>query len=99
MTAQPGNLLVMLSGSGRTLVNLVGAIDRGRLDAKVTLVGASRPCPGLERASELGRKARVLPGEIPVDEQDRLTATADAHGVVLAGYDGTGAGAFREALG
>lgn len=86
MTADKANLLVMLSGSGRTLVNLADAIERGQLDAKITLVVGSRDCLGIERAKELGLPAKVVPGELPADELDRLAAEAQAHWVVLAGY-------------
>lgn len=84
MTAGKANLLVMLSGSGRTLVNLAGAIERGELDARITQVVGSRECLGLERAKELGLLAKVVPGELPAEDLDRLAAEADW--VVLAGY-------------
>ena len=84
MTADKANLLVMLSGSGRTLVNLAGAIERGELDAKITLVVGSRECIGIERAKELGLRTKVVAGEIPAAELDRLAGDADW--VVLAGY-------------
>jgi phosphoribosylglycinamide formyltransferase 1 len=86
VTADKANLLVMLSGSGRTLVNLADAIERRELDAQVTAVVGSRECPGIERVKKLGLATRVVPGEIAADALDNLAAAADAHWVVLAGY-------------
>jgi phosphoribosylglycinamide formyltransferase 1 len=86
VTAGKANLLVMLSGSGRTLVNLADAIERRELDAQVTGVVGSRECPGIERAKKLGLATRVVPGEIAADALDNLAAATDAHWVVLAGY-------------
>jgi phosphoribosylglycinamide formyltransferase 1 len=86
VTAGKANLLVMLSGSGRTLVNLADAMERGQLDASITLVVGSRACLGVERAKELGLRTQVVQGELPADELDRLAAEAEAHWVVLAGY-------------
>lgn len=86
MSRSPANLLVMLSGSGRTLVNLAEAIDRGELDARISLVVASRPCPGLDRAAERGLPTRVLTGEIAPDRLNALAREAHADWVVLAGY-------------
>lgn len=47
-------IAVFLSGGGRTLKNLVVAIDAGELDAEVVLVVANRPCDGLTWARERG---------------------------------------------
>ena len=88
-TDRPAKLAVMLSGSGRTLLNLLDAMSTmgaGRLDASVPLVIASRECLGAERAREHGLRTIVETGEIPAD---RLEALLDAHGVgwvALAGY-------------
>lgn len=83
----PPRLAVLLSGSGRTLVNLVDHIDAGTLKATIPLVIASRECLGAQRARERGvATVRVLPGTIPAAT---LAAVLDQHRidwVVLAGY-------------
>lgn len=79
-------IAVMLSGSGRTLVNLCERIDSGRLPARIGLVIASRECLGAQRARERALPTIVEPGNI---ERARLGALLREHGVrwvVLAGY-------------
>ncbi|MBS3734823.1 MAG: phosphoribosylglycinamide formyltransferase [Phycisphaerae bacterium] len=51
---------VLLSGGGRTLLNLLDEIDAGRLDAEVAVVIASRACAGAERARARGLDVRVV---------------------------------------
>jgi formyltetrahydrofolate-dependent phosphoribosylglycinamide formyltransferase len=85
-TKAPPNLAVMLSGSGRTLVNLAQAITEKRLHARIALVIASRVCAGCDRARELGIEPIVEPGTIAADRLERLL---DQHAIdlcVLAGY-------------
>ena len=54
-------LAVFLSGGGRTLVNLLGAIGRGELRAEVAVVVTDREdVGGIERAAEAGLKTTVL---------------------------------------
>lgn len=82
----PPRLAVMLSGSGRTLVNLAEHIERGSLGAQIGLVIASRDCPGVRRAIERGLPVVIEPGRIG---RERLAALLEAHAidwVVLAGY-------------
>ncbi|MCL4220811.1 MAG: phosphoribosylglycinamide formyltransferase [Phycisphaerales bacterium] len=86
MNVAPANLLVLLSGSGRTLLNLADAIDRGELPARLRLVVASRPCLGEERARARGLDTRIIRGVIPPEELLDLARTAQADWVVLAGY-------------
>jgi len=83
---QPTPIAVMLSGGGRTLVNLLENIDAGRLHARVVLVIASKECGGAERARERGIPTRVMPGEIPADMLRRVLVESGAAWVVLAGY-------------
>lgn len=76
----------MLSGSGRTLLNLLDAAKAGRLNAVVDLVIASRECLGAQRAREAGLHVQVIPGMVP---QEKLAHLFHRHGidwVVLAGY-------------
>ena len=55
-------LAVLLSGSGRTLENLLEQIDAGRLPAEVAVVVASRPdVRGVKIAERAGVPVRVLP--------------------------------------
>jgi phosphoribosylglycinamide formyltransferase-1 len=79
-------LAIMLSGSGRTLVNLCDAIARGELPAEIGLVIPSKECPGAARARERGLASWVLPGVIP---KSRILSVLRDHRVdwvVLAGY-------------
>ncbi len=83
MTAR---LAVMLSGGGRTLLNLLDVIRRGELRATIPLVIASRECAGAQHARDAGIDTRVAPGDIP---EDVLAALLDEHRidwVALAGY-------------
>ena len=82
----PMPLAVMISGGGRTLLNLADEIDAGRLDARIELVIASKECAGAQRARDRGLEVEVLPGVIPAaDLQQRLDARRIGW-VVLAGY-------------
>ena len=88
MRAMPDtpNMLALLSGGGRTLLNLLDAIEDGRLAARITGAIASRPCPGVERAQARGVPSRVVRGMIPAED---LLSIAREHGatwVVLCGY-------------
>ncbi len=66
MNHQPGTsggplrLGVLLSGGGRTLLNILDEIRAGRLDAEVAVVIASRQCKGVERAAAAGLDVRVV---------------------------------------
>ena len=46
MTAK---LCILLSGGGRTMVNLQQQITAGRLNARIVRVIASKPCAGCDR--------------------------------------------------
>lgn len=83
-TMPSAKLAVLLSGGGRTMVNLQRAIERGELHARIVRVIASKACAGVDRARELGIEAQIVEGEIPAARLDELLA--DAEWVVLAGY-------------
>ena len=52
---------VLLSGGGRTMVNIAECIDRGELDAEIVAVISSRSTvAGVERAKKLGLEASVV---------------------------------------
>jgi phosphoribosylglycinamide formyltransferase-1 len=77
---------VLLSGSGRTLENLLDRIDRGELPARVVAVIANKDCGGLEKARARSIPAEVIQGTIPSHAFDELVAHYRADWVVLAGY-------------
>lgn len=77
----------MLSGSGRTLLNLLDRIADGRLNAEIPLVIASRECLGAQRARDRGvPRVEVIPGEIPSEVLAPLLRRDAIDWVVLAGY-------------
>jgi len=86
MPHRPARLAVLLSGSGRTLVNLHERILTGEVPAEIALVIASRPCLGAERGAERGLAVRVIEGDIPEDALARLLREHAIDWVVLAGY-------------
>ena len=61
----PARLAVLLSGSGRTLDNLILAIRDQRLAAGIELVVASKECLGAAKARAAGICTIVVLGEIP----------------------------------
>jgi phosphoribosylglycinamide formyltransferase-1 len=85
-SARRARLLVLLSGSGRTMVNLAERCADGRLEAEIAGVIASRACAGVDRAVSLGLPVEVVPGEIPGPELATRASRAGADWVVLAGY-------------
>jgi formyltetrahydrofolate-dependent phosphoribosylglycinamide formyltransferase len=83
MTAR---LAVMLSGGGRTLLNLLEHIRAGTLPATIEVVIASRECRGAEHARAAGLPVEVLPGVIPAEQLSDLLRKHRIDWVVLAGY-------------
>lgn len=89
----PLRLAVLLSGGGRTLVNLCDHIAAGTLPARVELVVSSRrDAGGIERARERGLPTEVLRPRDFADkaafaraQTERLTA-AKPHLILMAGY-------------
>jgi len=86
-------LVVLLSGGGRTLVNLLAAIGQGRLEAEVVkVISSRRDVPGVERAREAGLDVEVIrPRDFPdhaafAAEQTRSILAARPDLVVMAGY-------------
>lgn len=80
------SIAVLISGGGRSLLNLLDRIEQGSLSARLGLVIASGECVGAARARARGLAVRVMPGVIPADQ---LADTLRAHAidwVVLAGY-------------
>jgi phosphoribosylglycinamide formyltransferase 1 len=61
MTGRDTKLAVLISGSGRTMVNLAQCIERGDLHARIMLVIASRAdAGGIDRARELGLSTQIV---------------------------------------
>lgn len=79
-------LAVLLSGSGRTLQNLLEAINRGEVRAQVVLVIASKECRGAERARAAGIHTLVLPGVLSAQTLEHTLAQHRIDVVVCAGY-------------
>jgi len=58
---QPIRLGVLISGSGRTMMNLLELIKQGRLNAKIVLVISSRSdVPGVEKAKAAGLELVII---------------------------------------
>ena len=80
--AGPLRLVVLLSGGGRTLLNLAAEIEAGRLDARVVQVISSRgDVAGVPRARDAGLPVEVLR---PKDFPDRAAFAARQTEVILA---------------
>ncbi len=83
---------VLLSGGGRTLMNILEYIQAGKLSAEVSVVIASRDCKGVERSRNAGLDVHIVPyKEMPDTETysaaivERLDA-ASVDLVVQAGF-------------
>ncbi len=83
---EPPGMLALLSGGGRTLLNLLDAIEDDRLNARIPMAIASRPCAGVERAQARGVPTHVERGIIPADRLEQLLHEHNASWVVLCGY-------------
>jgi phosphoribosylglycinamide formyltransferase 1 len=86
MSQHTPRLVVLLSGSGRTLVNLQEHIKQGSLDAQIVLVIASRQCRGIELAKTFGIPAEVVPGDLDQTWLKDKLESVRADWVLLAGY-------------
>ncbi|HOD81101.1 MAG: Phosphoribosylglycinamide formyltransferase [Planctomycetes bacterium ADurb.Bin126] len=91
-TGKKLRLGVLLSGGGRTMLNIQDEIAAGRLDAEIRIVIASRPCKGLDRAIQAGLRAELVAFKQmanPEEYSRRITGLLDEAGVdlvVLAGF-------------
>ncbi|MDX2147684.1 MAG: phosphoribosylglycinamide formyltransferase [Planctomycetota bacterium] len=83
---RPARLGVLISGGGRTMVNLHRACAEGRVPATIGVVAASRECPGCDRARELALPVEVLSGVLDEASFLRLLTQHDIDLVVLAGF-------------
>ena len=88
----PLRLGVLLSGGGRTLLNLLDEARAGRLNAEVAVVIASRDCQGVERSRDAGLDVHVVPYKQMPDAETysariaELLDAAKADLVCLAGF-------------
>ena len=68
---------VLLSGGGRTLLNLHELMNSGELPAEVAVVIASRQCKGVSRCSEAGMNVNVIPYKEMPDLETYSAAIAE----------------------
>lgn len=83
---EPTPIAVMLSGGGRTLLNLLDRIEEGEVPARVAVVIASRECIGAEKARVRGLRVVIAPGDIAQADLASVLDGAGAKFVALAGY-------------
>lgn len=80
----------LISGGGRTVLNLQEAIDRGEVPATIAVVVAHRAdLAGVERCRAAGLRVEVVPVEPKdtlADRVDAVLGDADVELVGLAGY-------------
>lgn len=84
--AAPSRILVMLSGGGRTALNLLHAIDAGTLNARIVRAVASKLCAGVDRLRARSIATDVMEGEIPADRLANLLNEHRIDVVALCGY-------------
>lgn len=87
MKASPLRIAGMISGGGRTLMNLASRIDRGELAASIELVIASREnIAGVALARERGFDVRIVPKSAPDDRITQWLLEMNIDLVCMAGY-------------
>jgi phosphoribosylglycinamide formyltransferase-1 len=88
--AAPLRLGLLISGSGRTALNLAERIERDRIDASIGVVIAHRAdLPGAVRCAAAGLPIEIVPKEPAETLDDRIDAALAAAGaelVCLCGY-------------
>ncbi len=82
----PVRLMVLLSGSGTTLENLLKHIKQGDLDATIPVVIASKECLGAHKARDAGIETHIHNGPLDPDFLDECCDRYEIDLVVLAGY-------------
>lgn len=85
-TKQPARIAGLISGGGRTLLNILDQIEAGTLHAAIPLVIASKECAGAQRCRDRGLHVEVIPGRIPAPLLQSLLDHHNIDWVVLAGY-------------
>lgn len=84
--SNPVRLAVLISGSGRSLHNLINLSEDGSLPTTIALVVASRPCLGAQIAEQHAIPAVVIPAVISEHRLLELVEQYSIDLVVLAGY-------------
>ncbi len=90
--AKPIRLGFLLSGGGRTLLNILDEVDAGRLSLEVVTVIGSRPCKGLDRAAARGLTTHLVNYKSMPDVETysqkitELLDEANVDLVILAGF-------------
>jgi phosphoribosylglycinamide formyltransferase 1 len=84
--SNPVRLAVLVSGSGRSLHNLIHLTASGSLPANIGLVVASRPCLGAQIAEQHAIPAVIIPAEMNEHTLLELVQHHNIDLVVLAGY-------------
>jgi phosphoribosylglycinamide formyltransferase 1 len=79
-------LVAMISGAGRTILNILDQIERGQLRAQLVAVIASRPCEGADKLAARGVPVDTIPGEIAAMDLQRAFESHRADWIVLGGY-------------
>jgi len=79
-------ILAMISGGGRSLLNLLEAIDRGEVRGTIVHVVSSGACGGVERARERGLEVEIVPGVLGSDVFGAMVRSRQIDLVALAGY-------------
>ena len=89
---KPLRLGVLLSGGGRTLMNILEYIRDGKLSAEVAVVIASRDCKGVERSRDAGLDVHIVPYKQMPDTETysaaivELLDAANVNLVIQAGF-------------
>jgi len=90
MANDPMKLAALISGGGRTVLNLQEHINAGRLNARIEMVISSRPdAKGVERTRQAGLQTTVIDRKTLSDDafQRRITeAVSDVGLVCMAGF-------------
>lgn len=86
MPTPTARLVCLISGGGRTVLNLQDTIDQGELNASIPLVIASRNCAGVNRCQARGLNVKVLPGNLSATQLAAVLAEHNADLACLAGY-------------
>lgn len=79
-------LAVFLSGSGRTLLNLIQHTQRGTLPVTIAVVVANKETAGAVHARAHNIPTIILPGHPSADSILSLVATYHIDYIILAGY-------------
>lgn len=88
----PLTCAALISGGGRTVLNLLDTIAAGGLDANIPVVIANRECTGIDRISERGIPVELVAGKAfasPREHSAEIFArlrTARVDVVLLSGY-------------